>query len=160
MKATLKHEKVKYDPDVQMVYATTHEDYDQWLKHNIVIIDLTCATANNAVLEMLALRVPAFVSRLPSTIEYLGPNYPLFFDNFEDLQARLSGGGTPDDNNNDNNDAALSQALREGYDYLQNRELAQFSISALGDGLRECAARNLQRHCETSTRTSSIKAAS
>ena len=47
-------------------------------------------TANNAVLESISSNVPAFVSRLPSTEEYLGKEYPMFFDSLDEVSPYTS----------------------------------------------------------------------
>ena len=63
--------------------------YEGFLRASLVVIDLWDASANNAVLEVIASGVPAFVTRLPATVEYLGDAYPLLFDNATHLQMLL-----------------------------------------------------------------------
>ena len=75
---------------VRLHRTPSYAEYDSLLCHSIVVVDLFAASANNAVLEVIALNVPALVRRLPATEEYLGAGYPLFFESFEHLQRLLS----------------------------------------------------------------------
>lgn len=64
-------------------YASA-EDYDALLAWNIAFLDFYDASANNAVIECIARHTPLIVNRHPALEEYLGPDYPLFFDNLAD----------------------------------------------------------------------------
>ena len=44
----------------------------------------TTTFANNAVVECIVRNTPLVVNRLPALEEYLGKDYPLFFDRIED----------------------------------------------------------------------------
>ena len=44
----------------------------------------TTTSANNAVVECIVRNTPLVVNRLPALEEYLGKDYPLFFDRIED----------------------------------------------------------------------------
>ena len=76
--------------DVEMKYTDTYEEYDQLLSENIVFIDLFDAAANNTVVECILRRTPIIVNRLPGTKYYLGDDYPLFFDNIDDVPNLLT----------------------------------------------------------------------
>ena len=54
--------------------------YDRLLSRNVVFLDLIDASANNSVIECLVRNTPLLVNRHPAVIEYLGPDYPLYFD--------------------------------------------------------------------------------
>jgi hypothetical protein len=54
--------------------------YDRLLSASAVFLDLIDASANNSVIECLARDTPLLVNRHPAVIEYLGPDYPLYFD--------------------------------------------------------------------------------
>ena len=75
---------------VERVYAASSSEYFEMLSTHIVVIDLLDAVANNAVLEIIKCNIPAFVSRLPATVEYLGRDYPMFFSNYSELEAQLN----------------------------------------------------------------------
>lgn len=61
-----------------------NEGYDQLLSENIVFLDLYDSSANNAIIECIARATPLLVNPLPAVVEYLGDNYPLYFDSLEE----------------------------------------------------------------------------
>ena len=58
-------------------------DYDVLLSRNIVFIQLYDASANNTVIECLARGTPVLVNPLPAVREYLGDDYPLYYDSLQ-----------------------------------------------------------------------------
>ena len=48
-----------------------------------------CASANNSILEIILMNRPAFISRNAATEEYIGKDYPLFFNNIEEMNLIL-----------------------------------------------------------------------
>jgi hypothetical protein len=70
---------------VKMLYTSTFAEYDDYLSKNIVFIDLWDATANNAVLECICRNTPIIVNKVPGVIDYLGENYPLYFNELEEV---------------------------------------------------------------------------
>jgi hypothetical protein len=80
-----------YDnPESLMYYTKTFEEYDDYLTKNIVFIDLFDSAANNTVLECIVRNTPIILNRTPGVLEYLGANYPLFFDSLDQVQSLLS----------------------------------------------------------------------
>lgn len=71
------------DNTIEMGYLPSDE-YDDWLTRNIVFLDLLRAAANNAVIECIARGTPLLVNPLPSVVEYLGADYPLYFHSLEE----------------------------------------------------------------------------
>ena len=82
----LKQKKPLPINDVHILRTQTIQEYDELLLNNIVIIPVWTASANNAVLECMVMNIPAFVTRTPGTEEYLGKNYPMFFNEIEELE--------------------------------------------------------------------------
>ena len=101
--------------EVNCYYTKTLEEYDELLLNNIIIIPLWNATANNSVLECMQCNIPAWVSRLTSTEQYLGKDYPMFYDNIHDIEPII------------NNRDLLHKKYIETYDYLT--KLDKTSIS-------------------------------
>lgn len=64
-------------------YAPNAE-YDELLSRNLVYLDLHDASANNAVVECIARATPLLVNRLPAVVEYLGADYPFYFDSLQE----------------------------------------------------------------------------
>ena len=76
--------------DVKMKYTDTFEEYDDYLCKNIVFIDLFDTAANNVVLECIIRTTPLLISRLPGAIYYLGEDYPMFFNNLEEVPSLIT----------------------------------------------------------------------
>ncbi len=76
--------------DVELKYTDTFEEYDILLSKNIVFIDLFDAAANNTVLECVLRQTPLLVNKIPSTIYYLGSDYPLFFNHIDEIPNLLT----------------------------------------------------------------------
>jgi hypothetical protein len=60
-------------------------EYHSTLSHAVIIVPLWNATANNSVLEIIGYKIPAFVSRLSATEEYLGKRYPMFYSHPDEI---------------------------------------------------------------------------
>lgn len=63
----------------------TNNEYDELLAENIVFLDLYAANANNAIIECMVRHTPLIVRRHPSIAEYLGTDYPLFFEDIREV---------------------------------------------------------------------------
>eukprot|EP00930_Biecheleria_cincta_P047519 TRINITY_DN3295_c0_g1_i14.p1 TRINITY_DN3295_c0_g1~~TRINITY_DN3295_c0_g1_i14.p1 ORF type:complete len:521 (+),score=86.94 TRINITY_DN3295_c0_g1_i14:1818-3380(+) len=81
------------NPDLDsfsIYYTNNYTEYDDFMLHNIIILDVFDAAANNAVMEAIAMANPIFVRRHNSIAEYLGTHYPLFFEGLEDLEDMIA----------------------------------------------------------------------
>lgn len=72
---------------VEIVAFQTHHDYDRLLSENLVFLDLYDTVVNNTVIECIVRRTPVLCNRLPSLVEYLGSDYPLFFSDLKEAAA-------------------------------------------------------------------------
>jgi hypothetical protein len=68
---------------VEVLPRLPDEDYDELLSRNIVFLDLIDSSANNAIVECIVRETPVLVKRLPAVVEYLGPEYPFYFEDLE-----------------------------------------------------------------------------
>ena len=93
---------------VDILFTKTNDEYDNLLINNIIIIPLWNASANNSVLECIEMNIPAFITRLPSTEEYLGKDYPMFYENIKDVEFII------------NNNNLLFLLYEKTYFYLKN----------------------------------------
>ncbi len=75
--------------DVEVLMHLPNDQYDELLSCNIAMVQLEAASANNAVVECMARGTPLLVNRLPAVIEYLGKNYPLYYDDLQDASRKL-----------------------------------------------------------------------
>ena len=86
---TYKIKNVKFN-EVLMKYTDTFKEYDELLTKNIVFTDLFDASANNTVLECIVRGTPIIINKIGAVPEYLGNDYPLYFENLEDVDKLLS----------------------------------------------------------------------
>lgn len=73
---------------VETMAFQSAEDYDRLLSENIVFLDLYDTVVNNTVIECIVRRTPVLCNRLPSLVEYLGADYPLFFSDLKEAGAK------------------------------------------------------------------------
>jgi len=84
----------------------SNNEYDTLLSENIVFEDLYNSSANNIVIECIVRNTPILINRLPAVEEYLGKDYPFYFDNYLDAESKLNN----------------IQLIEETYEYLKNYE--------------------------------------
>lgn len=60
------------------------EAYDELLSRNLGFLNLFDASANNTVVECIVRETPLLVNRLPALEEYLGRDYPFFYEDLEE----------------------------------------------------------------------------
>lgn len=99
------------------------------VKQNFIIIDLWAATANNAVLEAIALNAPFLVRSLPGTRQYLGSHFSLLFNDFDDLQSLLS------------DEDRLRKLLLKAHRYLENMDKSRILMAHFAETLQECVSK-------------------
>lgn len=75
---------------VKLVDHLENDEYDKLLTQNIVFLDLYDTSANNAVIECIARGTPLLINKHPATIEYLGKEYPFYFDSLKDANEKLN----------------------------------------------------------------------
>lgn len=81
----------KVDDSVTILPTASNAEYDDLLTENIVFLKLIDAAAVNTVLECLVRNTPILVNRdATSVVELLGADYPLFYDNLDDLKVLLT----------------------------------------------------------------------
>lgn len=78
----------QYD-GVEIMENINNSDYDSLLTENVVFINLVDASAANTVIECIVRNTPILVNKLPALVEYLGKDYPLFYDTLENATALL-----------------------------------------------------------------------
>jgi hypothetical protein len=67
----------------------SNSEYDTLISQNIIFIDLYDASANNIVIECIARNTPLLINPLPAVIEYLGIDYPFYFNSLEEASQKL-----------------------------------------------------------------------
>lgn len=132
------------NPDLnsfEIAYTLDFSQYDDFVLNNIIILDVFDAAANNAVMEAIVMANPIFVRRHRSIMEYLGPQYPLFFDELADLERMIA------------TESSVIQNMRAGHEYLKDlptkKELTlewfSSSLAGISRKLEETVARDLRK---------------
>lgn len=89
-KSILKCTNTHHPDGVDIINYLPAEQYEKLFENNVVFLDLLDASANNIIVECILHRTPVLVNRLPAIEEYLGKDYPLFFNNIEEASEKLS----------------------------------------------------------------------
>jgi tetratricopeptide (TPR) repeat protein len=92
----MKVEAMIYQIEVDEVYLKnttvirhlTDDEYDDLLSNNIAFLDLYDSSANNAIIECIARETPLLVNPLPAVKEYLGEDYPMYFNTLAEAAAK------------------------------------------------------------------------
>lgn len=95
------------------------EAYDRLLTESVVFIELLDASANNAVIEAIVRETPLVVNRHPAVVEYLGPGYPLYYDDLEEVR-----------------DLLTMEAIEEANRYLREMDKSDLRVEHFIDRLR------------------------
>lgn len=72
--------------NITILKELSNLDYERLFINSCLYLNLEDTTANNVILEAIKFNTPIIVNRLPAIEEYLGPNYPLFYNNNQDLK--------------------------------------------------------------------------
>ncbi len=94
----IKKEREKYglivtksmQDSVKNIQPLTDDEYDEFLTKNIVFIDLYASSANNAIIECMARGTPILINPLPSIVEYLGDEYPFYFNTIDEASEKVN----------------------------------------------------------------------
>ena len=105
---------IKIDMEsVEMKYIEDHNEYDQLLTCNIVFINLHDASANNTILECIIRNTPIIVNRIEPVMEYLGPDYPLYYNSLDEVASLIT-----------------IENITNGYNYLYNMDKSDLSFES------------------------------
>ncbi|AYV84537.1 MAG: putative WcaK-like polysaccharide pyruvyl transferase [Hyperionvirus sp.] len=121
LKSELKEFNITDKIDFASVSISYYEDYNEYNKllgNNIVLVHLRDANANNSVIECIARNNPLIVNKHPAVVEYLGENYPLYFNEIGDIQNLLD-----------------KEEIRKGYEYLLNLDKSKLGFDIFADNI-------------------------
>jgi hypothetical protein len=74
---------------VEVIHSIDNEKYDDLLTQNIVFLNLVDGSAINTLIECIVRNTPVVINRHPVTLEILGENYPLFYNNLNEIEFLL-----------------------------------------------------------------------
>jgi hypothetical protein len=73
----------RYYPGVVDRKPIPNEMYDDMLCSSVVLMELLTGSANNVVVECIVRGTPLLINPYPAAVEYLGPEYPLYYDDLD-----------------------------------------------------------------------------
>lgn len=77
-------EKIVTFSDVTIINKLLNFEYDILLSENIVSINLLDCSAANTIIECIVRNTPILINKLPAIVEYLGKDYPFYYENIVD----------------------------------------------------------------------------
>lgn len=82
---------IKYNEDsVELINELSNIEYDILLSKNIIFLDLIEVSACNTLIECIVRNTPIVINKLDGVVELLGENYPLYYDNIDDINNILT----------------------------------------------------------------------
>ncbi len=82
--------KLVRNETVTLLDRVGDDQYDELLSANVVFLDLFDASANNTVTECIVRNTPLAINPLPAVVEYLGPQYPLYYHSLDEAAHKLA----------------------------------------------------------------------
>jgi len=92
----------------------TDQELDDCLSKNIIFINLYDASANNAIINAIQRKCPILLNRLPACEEYIGREYPLFYNDKEEI-----------------NDLLSEEKIEQAHQYLKHMNIEDFSLDTI-----------------------------
>lgn len=86
---TFSRANIPMSPSVTINDRLTDQEYDSMLSNSLVFLNLTDAPANTTVVECLARNTPILINRLPGVVDYLGRDYPFYYDSLQEAAYKL-----------------------------------------------------------------------
>ena len=77
-----------FSENTKDIHHISNHDYDRLLSQNIAFVDLYDSNANNLIIECIARATPLLINPLPAVVEYLGQNYPMYFDSLDEASEK------------------------------------------------------------------------
>ena len=118
-------DKVKVSPhtkaSVKHLQKLSDADYTKMFEANIIFLELYASTVNNVVLEAIKANTPILINRLSSVEEYLGKDYPLLYDDREQIGILLS-----DESN-----------IVKAHEYLSNMDKSVLSLDYFTESIKK-----------------------
>ncbi len=74
---------------VLTIPCLSNQEYDWLLSRNVVFMFLYDSSACNAIVECMVRHTPLLINPLEAVVEYLGPEYPFYFETLPEAAAKL-----------------------------------------------------------------------
>jgi len=111
--------KTPASSSVELMTTLENDEYDRLLSENIVFIKLVDASAVNTVIESIMRNTPLLVNRIEPVVEYLGKDYPFYYDDLDDACRK----------------ACSMDTVEQAYRYLKTMDKSAFTVGRFLDDL-------------------------
>jgi hypothetical protein len=74
---------------VNLINYLDNNEYDEILSKYVVFLKLYDASAVNTLIECIARNTPIIINKLPAIVEYLGNDYPLYYNDIDEVPSLL-----------------------------------------------------------------------
>jgi glycosyltransferase involved in cell wall biosynthesis len=85
--------QIRRNDSVRLRERVSDDAYDQLLSNSAVFLSLTGAPAKTTVIECIVRNTPILINRLPGVVEYLGEDYPLYYESLTEAEHKLTDPG-------------------------------------------------------------------
>ena len=75
---------------VNIIHKLSNNEYDNLFISSIIFIFLFDASAVNTIIEAIVRNTPILVNKIEPVVEYLGINYPFYYENMEEATIKLN----------------------------------------------------------------------
>lgn len=103
---------------VEIIPKLSNEEYDTILSNSVVFLDLIDASAANTIIECIVRNVPICVNKHPAVEEYLGQDYPLYWESPDQVSEVLT-----------------SENIEKAHNYLKEKDKSYLHIETFMDKL-------------------------
>lgn len=81
---------VRADDEITLLDRVPDAEYDRYLAEGVVFLDVEDAVASTTVVECIARATPLLVNKVGALPEYLGDDYPFYYDDLDEAAAKLA----------------------------------------------------------------------
>ena len=107
---------------IEIKFELSNNEYVDLFTNSVIFADIIDGVANNTILECIAFNTPIILRRTESSEEYLGPNYPLFFDSNEELNLLYE-------------EPVLLNLIDKAYKYMENLDKTKINFDSFNEKL-------------------------
>ena len=107
--AFFKNFSIPKNKQIEFKYQLSNDKYQEIFISSVIFVDIVDGVANNTILECIIFNTPIIIRRTASAEEYLGKEYPLFFESTEDIFLLYE-------------EPILLNLIQESHKYLQNMD--------------------------------------
>ena len=104
----------KNNTDVTILDYLSNDDFLNIFSSSVVFLDFDGVSANNSVVECIKFNIPLIIRKCKAVIFYLGENYPMYYENENDINSIMNN---------------LDIKIKETIDYLERLDKNKFLLT-------------------------------